>query len=270
MIARRDQVADVVEVVLGCALVVEVELEIRVERCAPEWRSQHAKPLRDEVLIRMHGPERDPEIEPLSPVRAQPGVDATRRQLAQPRDERRHLRVAGDGGLGLAHPRRVQGSEVPAILERRNEGQRDDPRRERGTRPRGRGPQDREDPSAAVPDEHDRGDVHAADEAVEEQRLLQRKDRGERTERRATEVEDEPDEEERDREQRVGHARDDGVAKAEAEQHREQGKTAVIGELAGEEPAKDRRRSIRGVLLRLQVGARVEEAALEDVRKPHP
>ena len=83
----------------------------------------------------MHGPERDPEIEPLAPVRTQPGVDATRRQLAHPRDERGHLRVAGDGGLGLAHPGRVQGSEVPAIFERRHAHEHDDPRGERGPPP---------------------------------------------------------------------------------------------------------------------------------------
>ena len=218
----------------------------------------------------MDRPEGDPEIELLAPIRAQPRVDPAGGQLAKRADQRGHVRIRVDRRLRLPHPERVQVLEIQTLLDRGNEQDRDGRGCESGARARLLRPQESEDGAPADADDHDRGDVHAADEPVEEERLLKGEERCERAERSPPEVEHQPHDEEDEREDRGGRAQADGGDNSDSQEDGEHRKATVVGELPAEEPSEDRRSAEGRVLLRLQVRARVLEPALEDVRQPHP
>ena len=218
----------------------------------------------------MHRAEGNREVEPLAPVRAQARVDATGGELAKGRDERAHLCIGVDRGLRLPHPDAVGLLERVPVLECGRERDRDRRDGESGPGEGRTRPQQTEDRGAPDAHEHDRGDMHAADETMEKERLLEREEHREWAEGRPPEIEDEPDREEREREKRRRRAPHHGAGNADREKGRKHRKATVVGQLAGEEPAEDRSGPVRGVLLLQQIWARVQEPALEDVGEPHP
>ena len=98
---------------------------------------------------------------------------------------------------------------------------------------------------------------------------MQRQQVDQGTERRSTEVEDEPQSEEAEREQRKSRAHEQAADHAGRQQEREDGQAAVVEQVAGEQPREDRARAERVVLGSIQVGRDVDVGRLHEERQPH-
>src|SRR5206468_12341423 len=162
----------------------------------------------------------------------------------------------GERGARVAEPLVVERVIRPALAHRGDE-QDDREDRERG-RSGERSPLEQTpEPGGADPDERDRGEVHAADEAVNEERAVEREEVEERSEGRPTEIEDEPHREERDERERETRPQPDRRRDPDPAEEREHGDAARVEQLAGDEPAEDRRPAEGVVERRPDVGAAV-------------
>jgi len=86
--------------------------------------------------------------------------------------------------------------------------------------------------AATAIDEQYREEIDASNEAVEEQSLVQRQEIGERAKGRPSEVEDEPQHEEDEREEKKPRARHERGDDPHREERREHRKASVIEEVA--------------------------------------
>ena len=269
--ARRDHEADAEEVVVGRDALAEVPDHVRRDRGAAVRRRERGDALEREEVVELHAAERQAEAEGLAPVVPHARVHAATAQLPHSRDDVARVGVRGERGARVAEPLAVERVIRPALAHRGDQ-QDDREDRERGRAGERSRFEQAPEPGGADPDERDRGEVHAADEAVNEERAVEREEVEERSEGRPTEIEDEPHREERDERERETRPQPDRRRDPDPAEEREHGDAARVEQLAGDEPAEDRRRAEGVVERRPDVGAPVglvDVAGHEQEGHPH-